>query len=80
MHYNINQDLKDCYYVGHPNDQLTFLIFDKGCLIAKFKEKRQICEERGCTQKAEIDYNGCSYFVCQNCYNKLNDSFDEEYD
>jgi len=28
---------------------------------------------------AEIDYNGCGYWVCEFSYDRLNNQFDDEY-
>ena len=38
-----------------------------------------ICKEKGCKEKATVDYNGHGYFVCKMHYKLLNDEFDEEY-
>lgn len=38
-----------------------------------------ICVEVGCCKGATKDYNGHNHFVCDSCYDHLNNEFDEEY-
>lgn len=39
-----------------------------------------ICKERGCEEKATIDYNGHEHWVCEYHFEKLTEYFEEEYD
>ena|ERR1035437_3380053 len=38
-----------------------------------------ICVEKGCKKFATKDYNGHKHYVCDSCYEHLNNEFDEEY-
>lgn len=38
-----------------------------------------ICVEIGCCNGATKDYNGYHHYVCNSCYNHLNDQFDEDF-
>ena len=38
-----------------------------------------ICVEKGCCKGATKDYNGHKHFVCDSCYDHLNNEFDEDY-
>jgi len=38
-----------------------------------------ICKEKGCNKRATKDYNGHGYWVCDKCFDSLNNYFDENY-
>jgi len=38
-----------------------------------------MCVEKGCKKFATKDYNGYKHYVCDSCYEHLNNEFDEDY-
>lgn len=38
-----------------------------------------ICVEKGCCKGATQDYNGHKHYVCDSCYEHLNNEFEEDY-